>query len=189
MKRRNKEKIESISKRRKLDIPDQSLDLGMFLRKAEERCHRVGKLRTYLELDKARMVRRMECLESDNILEDLPAWWKGLEEELCSSRIEDFGIMMKGSSQDEYENYSQQKSENQTGQPYNLVGLVGWWRRQELEGERDRKAREKEDLAARAADGRKKKEKEERISFVRKFFPTTTASPGGTENQVENSKE
>ena len=57
---------------------------------------------------------------------------------------------------------------------WNMVGLVGWWRRMEKENERQKK------------QGKKKQEKEASISldqeepnlsFVRMFFPDTKDKP------------
>ena len=57
---------------------------------------------------------------------------------------------------------------------YNLVGLVGWWRRQEADCVREMKKKEE--------NKRKLKlEKEKRSDFVSKFFPTMGNTPGGTE--------
>ena len=83
-KRRNKEKVESKSKRRRLDDSVMVMDLQLYLSKAEERCMRVGMLKLQLERDKARMLRRMECLEWDRIASELPAWWNRMKEENLS---------------------------------------------------------------------------------------------------------
>jgi hypothetical protein len=61
---------------------------------------------------------------------------------------------------------------------YNLVGLIGWWRRQEADCVREMKKKEE--------NKRKLKlEKEKRSDFVSKFFPTMGNTPGGTE-RLEN---
>ena len=51
-----------------------TLDLGLFLRKAEERCLRAGNLKQQLVRDKERMFRRWECLGYDMIVSDLMYW-------------------------------------------------------------------------------------------------------------------
>ena len=48
-----------------------------------EYCSIIGRLsnfRVFLEFDKARVLRRMECLEVDVIIADMSVWWKYLEE-------------------------------------------------------------------------------------------------------------
>jgi hypothetical protein len=65
------------------------LDLEDWLRRTEKVCHRAGELRKYLDLDKQRMLRRMETFEEDQILTDiqpmwvekLPCGWKEVEDE------------------------------------------------------------------------------------------------------------
>ena len=55
---------------------------------------------------------------------------------------------------------------------YNLVGLTGWWRRLEKEGEKESKKRDKEDAKIAVNIANKRQEKEEKVSFIKKYFPT-----------------
>ena len=49
---------------------------------------RVGILKQELERDKARILRRMECLEKDKNASELPTWWNRMEEENTSQQGE-----------------------------------------------------------------------------------------------------
>ena len=54
-----------------------------------------------------------------------------------------------------------------------MVGLVGWWRRVELEIEKlDNKRRKLE-------ENRRRKE-ENKLEFLRKFYPNISTTPGGS---------
>jgi hypothetical protein len=64
---------------------------------------------------------------------------------------------------------------------YNLVGLTGWWRRLEKEGEMESKKRDKEGAKIAVKIANKRQEKEEKASFIKKYFPTFEESPGGTD--------
>ena len=62
----------------------------------------------------------------------------------------------------------------------NMTGLVGWWRRIEME-------QSKQEALGRKQEGRKRKEVEERrkkedekLNFVRKYFPGCSQTPGGS---------
>jgi hypothetical protein len=57
-----------------------------------------------------------------------------------------------------------------------LTGLVGWWRRVELEGRKEEIIWMKEAKTV----VERKKGLESKLSFVRKFFPETNMTPGGT---------
>ena len=47
-------------------------------------------LKLQLERDKARMLRRMKCLEWDRITSELPAWWNRMREENSSQLGEQY---------------------------------------------------------------------------------------------------
>jgi hypothetical protein len=55
-----------------------------------------------------------------------------------------------------------------------LVGLVGWWRRLELENEKDESKRRK------LEEDRRRKEAN-KLEFLRKFYPNISTTPGGSE--------
>ena len=57
-------------------LVEDGMDLGLWWEVSEGMCQRAGRLKKILELDKQRVLRRMETLELDRIISDLPAWWK-----------------------------------------------------------------------------------------------------------------
>jgi hypothetical protein len=182
-KRRNDLELESRSKRRRLETGNDEVDIGLFLKTAEERCLRAGQLSNYLRLDKLRMLRRMECLGMDRILADLPAWWN-----MHGMQDQDTPYQIKTATPDECSTgkvvaeKAGKTSGNKNNVPiYKLVGLTGWWRRQEKEGLKEEKLRKKDEDALKVTNDRKEKEKEGRKDFIRKFFPTFSESPGGTQ--------
>ena len=52
------------------------VDMASWLRIAEEGCLRIGALRRRLDRDRACVLRKMEMLDSDNMLFESQAWWK-----------------------------------------------------------------------------------------------------------------
>ena len=56
-----------------------------------------------------------------------------------------------------------------------MAGLVGWWRRVELESMKLEIKRRK------LEDDRRKKE-ENKLEFLRKFYPNISTTPGGSKN-------
>ena len=58
----------------------------------------------------------------------------------------------------------------------NLKGLTGWWRSQGKDCIKEGKYNEKEKLQS----GRK--EREDRISFIQRYFPSFSQSPGNCRN-------
>ena len=60
-----------------------------------------------------------------------------------------------------------------------MVGLVGWWRRVELELSREEKnTRREETREVNTTNDRKLKE-QSKLNFLRKFYPDCSTSPGG----------
>ena len=69
-------------------------NVGDWLGRMEEICLRAGKLRSYLEMDKLRMLRRMETLEEDRILTNIQSMW---EEKLpCVWKVQDEDPILDG---------------------------------------------------------------------------------------------
>ena len=68
-----------------------------------------------------------------------------------------------------------------TAKPWweSMVGLVGWWRRVELELSREEKnTRREETREVNTTNDRKLKE-QSKLNFLRKFYPDCSTSPGG----------
>ena len=147
------------------NLVEQTLDLGIWMEMAEGRCKRAGDLKKQLEKDKARLLRRMETLDMDKILTDLPTWWeKNLPEELSYQEMEpstSIQTLSEGRlgarhpinkpnttprcqevySQDQAIHTSTRKQaqvkEEKSEWYSHLTGLIGWWRRVEKEGEKE----------------------------------------------------
>ena len=68
-------------------------------------------------------------------------------------------------------------------QHWNLIGLVGWWRRVEKEGEKEGILKDKE----RNQEGNRKRMVAAKISFLAKFYPDAHSSPGGNIRIVRDS--
>ena len=66
----------------------------------------------------------------------------------------------------------------------NIIGLVGWWRRVEKEGEKEGVAKEKD---IRTEDDRKRKA-EAKVSFLKQYYPDTQSSPGGSTQILRHSR-
>ena len=60
---------------------------------------------------------------------------------------------------------------NRTRHEYNILGLIGWWRSQEIDGKNYRKVRERDEVVQNATAVRKRRKQKEGEFFVRKFFP------------------
>ena len=92
-KRKEKDDTPEVPKAKKPRIEQpqypEVIDIGDWLGRMEKVCQRAGELRRYLGMDKLRMLRRMETLEEDQILNDiqpmweekLPCGWKEIEDE------------------------------------------------------------------------------------------------------------
>ena len=64
----------------------------------------------------------------------------------------------------------------------NLIGLVGWWRRVEKEGEKEGIDKDKE----KKKEDERKRKITAKINFLSKFYPDTHSSPGGNIRIVKN---
>jgi hypothetical protein len=225
-------------------VEKDDMDIGYCLTVMEGICQRAGVLMKKLEHDKRRVLRRMESLEHDTIISDLPSLWEAETEELPEGRREsvefvheDRNSLVAGhprktphsiSSPDGekvvkmapegWNNPSSSPSDGKvakmvpegwnnvggrhptdnppvgrdsnrkirtsekTGTDWsmNMLGLVGWWRRLEQEQSRQENLQRKEEnKKIKEITGRNKQE-EEKLSFIRKFFPNCTQTPGGT---------
>ena len=222
-------KIPKAKKPRLEQAPNiEEMDLGDWLRKTEKVCQRAGELGKYLDMDKQRMLRRMQTFEEDQILTDiqpmweekLPCGWKeskeedpipdggkpsgegypittphswdpgegggdaelqpGEEEDVKSTEVVASTCRLELSKLHKHSSVPK-KSARKTAKKdipslwwESLVGLVGWWRRVELENDKLEIKRRK------LEDSRRKKE-ENKMAFLRKFYPNISATPGGSE--------
>ena len=82
-------------------------------------------------------------------------------------RVED---MRKPASRLEGKATKARKTETEKLWTTKLVGLVGWWRRVEAEAEKEMKEKSKKETG-----------NQSKISFIRKFFPEVSNSPGGSQ--------
>ena len=109
------------------------------------------------EYDKARTLRRMDCFQNDIMIEVVSEWWKQFEDGVptINSTITSTKVSVPTQPQ------------NHATCRYNLVGLIGWWRRIEKEGKEGEKIwmsdfkKEQKVLSAR----RKKEE------FLQRYWP------------------
>ena len=190
---------------------EEEVELGTWLEMAEGRCMRAGKLKSLLKKDQERMIRRMETLEEDQLLESLGTWWskvliipeeqllgggaadlKGLAEgarhpmkkpntTCCSTMCNPVSSQPDGNLKKHKPGTSGVGARHPKKQPnstcthkgyWNMIGLIGWWRRVENE-------KSKETKKTGTPDGWKL-ETDARINFVKQFFPDLSESPGGT---------
>ena len=78
--------------------------------------------------------------------------------------------MRKPASRLEGKDGKARKTETEKLWTNKLVGLVGWWRRVEAEAEKEMKVKFKKETG-----------NQSKISFIRKFFPDVSNSPGGSQ--------
>ena len=112
------------------------------------------------------MTRRMETLEEDQLLESLGTWWSTV---LSSQPDGTMTQQQPGTSGGGARHPKKQPNSLCTTKGYwNMVGLVGWWRR--LENEKSQESRTPSGC---------KLETDARLSFVKRFFPDLSKSSGG----------
>ena len=73
------------------------------------------------------------------------------------------------------------KRESSTNWWESLVGLVGWWRRVELEQSKLESRTRKLEGKVKKTEEERKRSKENKITFLRKFYPNISKTPGGSE--------
>ena len=73
------------------------------------------------------------------------------------------------------------KRESSTNWWESLVGLVGWWRRVELEQSKLESRTRKLEGKVKKTEEERKRNKENKITFLRKFYPNISKTPGGSE--------
>ena len=113
----------------------EAMDLGNWLEKAEARCNRYGLLRIRMQVEREEVLRKMENMRNESLQdvgEDVLDGWRasikvvsggtGDHTATVENVISAGEILSKG--------WKNPKDKNQNkNKEYNLVGLLGWWRR------------------------------------------------------------
>ena len=142
-------------------------NLGKWLEIAEQRCIRVGNLTRRLELERELVLRKMSELQA-----------RGAQDvQQCDglhSLQEAKGPDLKD------ENNLGKKSLQKGNSDYCLTSYSAWWKRMEKVERKFEREVTKENEERRKKRMEKEKKKQEKENFVKKFFPNSTNSPGGT---------
>ena len=166
---------------------DNDLELGLWLRLGEERCLRVGNLKSRLAEDKQRVLSRMEewnkrygCKET-RMVESMTGGQVNLSMGVATRIAEPSprpGDLLGGRGARHPVN--KPTTRRCLVGDYVLTSYSAWWRRiekiesqfwKEVEKDENRRRQKKEEL---------RKKQEEKKMFVKKFFPRCDNSPGGT---------
>jgi hypothetical protein len=216
----------------KQDRNSEDLDLGNWIRLAEERCLRVGNLRRRLEIEREWVIRRMEdmaiqrgcgvkyvsrngpgVLQRDGQNEvgldtHSLAIQQGGGEQSVSGRRRD--VLQRDGLHSQYHAVSGQVTDlynwwkvatdwaedvmirrktipvRKGTTDYCLTSYTAWWRRIEKEERNFDKEVRKNNLERRKKDEEKEERRKVKEAFVRKFFPASCNSPGGTLKIISN---
>ena len=165
----------------------------------------LSKLKARMEKDRHRVLRLMEVRRMEEVLKDGPDWWPmavawpGGEMSEVVDNTDDADDTEAAKSKAGQDDVTKDTTPSQGAKtvklgarhpiitpntrvtnhstwPEHLTGLVGWWRRVEQEGKREGIARMK---TSKMAEERERRQSS-KLSFVRKFFPDTKLTPGGT---------
>jgi hypothetical protein len=98
---------------------------------------RLSDFRRFLEFDKARVLRRMECLEVDVIIADVSVWWKHLDEQIQHEQTPACKLKAPKKNKFQYQRDGREKRDmrkkerSRADWSLKLCGWNIWWKRME----------------------------------------------------------